>query len=591
MSARTTGALCGALGLAATALVTPSAHAATTSDTAVQTATSSSTQGSLPVGQASYPVPSDAIHVSPTGSDSASGASGVPLRTVAAALQKAGSGATIVLHAGIYHEADLKVPQGHKVTIQNAPGEAAWLDGARTVSGFTAQGSTWVKDGWNVHLDHSPTYTRGASDDGGTWWKFLNDTHPMAAHPDQVWVNGARQRQVASASQVTNGTFYVDEGNNRLVLGTNPNGAEVVAIDLADGLTVLGDGTTIRGIGLRNYGNAVPDMGALTLYARNVTLENVQVLNAASGGIGVFRSGATLNRVTVRDAGQIGIQGNEADGITMDRVTVTGANAEHFNPTPAAGAIKFTRSRGITLRNSQVTGADGNGVWVDESSYDLSLSSSTIADNTGRGVFVELSEKAVVVNNRIADNGGEQVRIGNSARVQLWNNVISGATIPVQIAQDARTASNTAYAVDTRRPSPDPEMTWLVKGTTIGNNVIQSTGSVSGLLMVEDYSKRFTGSGMVASDNGNVFSRAGGPCTWVVVWANRANNPKVYTQLGSFVQASGREGSSQYVNRAVSGRVVANDAGISSSTSVSVPSDVTSRAGVSAPSSTVGAWS
>lgn len=557
--------------------------------TVVATDVTSGDAGSVPVGQASYPVPGNALHVSPSGNDGASGQAGQPLRTLAAALQKVTSGQTIVLHGGSYHEADLKTPQDKSITIQNAPGEAAWLDGSRQVSGFQQQGSVWVKDGWDVALDASPTFDRGAPDNGGTWWKFVNDAHPMAAHPDQVWVNGQTLRQVASRGQVTAGTFFVDRGAHQLVVGTNPNGAQVQATDLADGLTVLGANTTVRGIGLRRYGNAVPDMGALTVYGTGFTAENVVVDHAATGGIGLYRSGAKLTKVTVADAGMLAVQGNEADNLTLDRMRITGANAEHFNATPAAGSIKVTRSRTVTVRNSVINGGDGNGVWADESSYDLAVVNSTIQGNTGRGIFVELSEKATIVGNRIVDNGGDQVRIADTANVQLWNNTITGSTVPVQLGQDKRNASTDAYAVDKRHPG----MSWVISGTTIGNNILQSSGKVTAMLMVEDWSKRFTGAQMVAANDGNVYSRAGGSATGLVVWANGGSDPKVAKSLDEVRSKTGRESRGQYAAQSVvDGRyTLRGDAGIDAGKAVAMPGDVAGRAGISAPGGVLGAWS
>ena len=40
---------------------------------------------------------------------------------------------------------------------------------------------------------------------------FVDPAHPMAARPDQVFVDGAALTQVATAAQVTVGTFAVDQ--------------------------------------------------------------------------------------------------------------------------------------------------------------------------------------------------------------------------------------------------------------------------------------------------------------------------------------------------------------------------------------------
>src|SRR5207302_10179693 len=112
---------------------------------------------------------SDAIVVSPSGSDTASGTSSAPLRTLAHAVRSAPSGATIVLRAGSYHES-VVIPSNKRLTVQAWPGEAVWLDGSVPVTGWTSSGGLWSKSGWDVKFDASPTYTRGAPDNTGANW-------------------------------------------------------------------------------------------------------------------------------------------------------------------------------------------------------------------------------------------------------------------------------------------------------------------------------------------------------------------------------------------------------------------------------------
>ena len=189
------------------------------------------------LGSTSYPVPASAIVVSPAGDDAANGSVAAPLRTLGKAIAIARTGATIVVRAGTYHES-VTIPSGRTVTIQNWPGEVVWFDGSDAVTGWVADGSTWRRDGWNVSFDHSPTYTRGASDNSADQWRFVNPQFPMAAHPDQVWVDGAPQAQVASAVEVGPGRFHKDDAGSRLRIGTDPSGHEVRASTLIRAMSI-----------------------------------------------------------------------------------------------------------------------------------------------------------------------------------------------------------------------------------------------------------------------------------------------------------------------------------------------------------------
>src|SRR5690606_35869192 len=74
-----------------------------------------------------YPVPKDALFVSPRGDDSAFGSKDAPLRTLKAAVRAAKAGQTIVLRAGTYREKVGLI--GKRLTIQPYPNERVWFKG------------------------------------------------------------------------------------------------------------------------------------------------------------------------------------------------------------------------------------------------------------------------------------------------------------------------------------------------------------------------------------------------------------------------------------------------------------------------------
>src|SRR3954468_9695703 len=164
--------------------------------------------GAAAPGSAKYAVPTGAVVVSPAGADAAAGTVSAPLRSVARAVAVAPSGATVVLRAGTYHE-DVTVPAGKRLTIQPYPGEAVWFDGSVPVRTWTSSGNAWVHDGWNVNLDATPCYSVGNCPSGAAN-QFVNPAAPMAAHPDQVFVDGKAQRQVGSVAELAPGAFFVD---------------------------------------------------------------------------------------------------------------------------------------------------------------------------------------------------------------------------------------------------------------------------------------------------------------------------------------------------------------------------------------------
>jgi hypothetical protein len=141
---------------------------------------------------------------------------------VTRALALAPAGGTVVLRAGTYHES--VVISSRQVTLQSYPHEAVWFDGTEAIIAWVQHGTTWRQDGLTQRFDASVGFNKGDVDGTAAGWQFVNPSYPMAAHPDQVYVDGAQLRQVQSRSAVTAGTFFLDESTSKLFIGSDPTG-------------------------------------------------------------------------------------------------------------------------------------------------------------------------------------------------------------------------------------------------------------------------------------------------------------------------------------------------------------------------------
>ena len=201
-----------------------------------------STGGAVDIRDTNYPIPAGAYFVAPKGSDSNMGKETTPWRTIAKAVAAAPSGSTIVIHGGTYREGSINLG-GKKLTLQPYPHEKVWLNGSLVVSNWVIDGTVWRSDGWlpQFALD-TPS-------------QAIHPNYPMASYRDMVFTNGKSLRQVASLSQVSAGTFYVDYTHHQLYIGDNPTGktveasAQAIALNIAYGA----DGTVVRGLGFEYY--------------------------------------------------------------------------------------------------------------------------------------------------------------------------------------------------------------------------------------------------------------------------------------------------------------------------------------------------
>ncbi|RFU40650.1 hypothetical protein DZF91_15955 [Actinomadura logoneensis] len=500
--------------------------------------------GSLPVGHTSYKVPHGAVIVAPNGGDRAAGTPSAPLRTLAAAIARARDGGTIVLRRGVYHES-VTVPEGRRLTIQAHPGEAVWLDGSSRMTGWRRSGAVWTV-GWTYHFDSSPSYTKGSEDGSHPAFRFLDPTYPMASHPEQVWVDGVAQRQVASAGEVRPGTFYVDEGRERLLLGSDPSGHEVRAATLQEAVTLRGAGSVLRGIGVRRYATSIPQLGSVKVLGANSTVENLTVTDSASTGLSVDAPHARLRRITSLRAGMLGMHANYADDLRMENVLARGNNTEHFRPAPVAGGIKITRSRKVAVVGGVVADNRGKGLWFDESVQNITATGLRVVRNTDHGLVLELCAQAVVADNVVGDNGADGLKINDTSEVRVWNNTLTRNGRDLHIIQDHRAddPSAPAHATgrDPRRP-PDRAMTWRIGRITIADNLIALGRPGSGcLLCVEDTTHLRAASQIGLTVNGNAYTRTrSGEPRVMVVWPTDRGDPKSYEDKNAFRDATGQE--------------------------------------------------
>lgn len=552
--------------------------------------------GAAAPGSVSYPVPSNAVFVATNGSDSNPGTKAKPLRSIERAVELSKANGTVVLRGGSYHQSVFVTPRTN-LTIQPYLDEEVWLDGAQAVSGWTASGSAWVKNGWTHFFDSSPTYTKGAPDGTQPGWQWLNPARPMAAHPDQVWIDGKALTQVGSRSAVKSGTFYVDRSAKQLVIGSNPTGKKVEASTLSKALTIRATGSEIRGIGVRRYATSVPEMGTVTADMPGITLTDITIIDNATTGFYTWATDVTLNRVTVARNGLLGAGASQADGLEVNEMLSAGNNAQGFNRAPVSGAFKVTRSRGVEVTSSSFINNQGQGPWFDESVYDITFTDNDVYGNSGYGVVIELSEKVVIANNLIARSGMPGLFITNSGNVNIWNNTISAnADRNISITQDERRASNVnTPGHDPRRPKPDPTVPWIVRNVVINNNVVDQT-SGDCVVCVNDWSREFSGAQMIAQSTGNIYHRASASATQhFAQWAAKSSGTARYSSFSAYKDAASRDAGS----RAVEGssvlssglKLLSTFTSSQSSYAAAIPSTVAVKSSLSQGTKLIGAQS
>lgn len=436
--------------------------------------------GSAPIGSTAYAIPAGAVFVSTSGSDFGDGSLSNPYLTIGKAVSAASSGQTIVIRGGVYNES-VTVPASKSLTIQSYPHEAVWLDGSKAVTSWTKTSTGWTTP-WNFFPSN---VIDGIADNP----RYVAPAYPLAARTDMAFDDGSQLTQVASASLVTTGTFAVDSGSGTVTVGSDPSGHEMRIANLSQAFFVQSPNTTIRGIGVRRYASTAATVGAVRFSNSGATVQNVDIEDTAYIGINVSNNAGTLDHITVKRAGQLGVGVNASYGFSITDSVVDENDYQHFKAAPVSGGLKITRSRGVTITGNVFDDNNSSGIWCDESCYDVTVANNQLSNNTDDGISIELSQKVVIANNTVQGSGAD-INIIDTGDVQIMNNSLGSATtFAIRLAQDSRTADQTSVpGHDPRQPVPDPTVPWITKGVKIENNAFGTSGNgyqIYGLDMVD----------------------------------------------------------------------------------------------------------
>jgi mannuronan 5-epimerase len=488
---------------------------------------------SAPLSDTAYSIPSGAIVVSNGGSDANPGTLARPKRTLTAALGKVASGGTIVMRGGTYRESPGTI--GKRVTIQPYPHEKVWVKGSAVVTGWSYSGGAYVHGSWNPNLCRS-CYPGAA----------IDPRYPMAGQPDQVFMNGAPQRQVSSRSAVKPGTFWFDRSNHKLWVGTNPAGRTVEGTVFTRALQFSGSaaGSTVRGIGFAHYGAHYNfDVPAMVIAnAKNVTFVKDTFAWSATRGLSVLTQGAVVTDNRFMDNGANGFHANAASGLDFERNVLAYNNFEQFSIQPSASAsiaaAKITSSSNMVIRRNIAVGNWSNGIWLDVSCAHSVVASNTVVRNAGHGIAVELSGYIVVAGNIAASNGRLGIKLSGANDIAAWNNTVANnGWSAFGIYEDPRS-----------NPNPSTGATWNTARVQLVNNVIEGpSGSKGPVLESFDASSpnHTTTQGMLSMDTRNLWSRPSSTAPrFMASWQVSLSTTATYGTLHNLQLAVKREATS-----------------------------------------------
>jgi parallel beta-helix repeat protein len=201
----------------------------------------------------------------------------------------------------------------------------------------------------------------------------------------------------------------------------------------------------------RQVGAISPDRAATGWVVRNVSaLRNYWAGLEAANGMKIL--GGHYN-----DNDQLGISGNAATGVVLDGLdgdptTFDGPEMArnhtlHDSCEYEAGGIKWDAGQ-LTIRNAHVHDNDCRGMWADINAHDALIENNLVENNRDEGIYYEISESAVIRDNRIYGNGAGGGRswywaggitVASSFNVEVYGNRLSGNYNGITGTQQTRT--------------------------------------------------------------------------------------------------------------------------------------------------------
>ena len=374
-----------------------------------------------------------------SGSDSNSGSSSSPLKTIQAAVHKANTnnqksiGTKIIVNAGVYRETVSIAPvtgmTSAPLTIQAATAGTAIISASDVLTGWSAdpQYSGAYVANW------TPTQTTCALPSG---WPAVQ---PIVLHTEILFVNGVAMTQVLAYSDLKPGTFFVRASDGTVHMwppaNLDPSSATVEVGTRTKTMSVVGrSNIVLRGLVFEHANSCINTSGATITTSTNVLVDAVQSNWNNWGGLGVFSS----SKVTVQNSvgsynGGLGFQG------TRDQTILYSNNETDYNNWRgaqgtlydwASGGAKLFQMRTTTVQGHSSYNNQAQGLWFDTDNQNITIDNATLVGSYNAGLQLERNQGPITLENSHLCSSGKGLNVLTTQGLTVKNNVFynNGAT-------------------------------------------------------------------------------------------------------------------------------------------------------------------
>ncbi len=404
--------------------------------------------------------------VAPTGSDAGPGTAARPFQNINKAAQVAGAGDTVIVQAGIYHEA---------VSLRKSGTSTAPIKFVAQPAGSVVVSGADEVTGWARVPGDAPIYSVPWDHIFAIDW---HDGKPIENHPEDAPLWGRAEQVIADGKQLLPslgldgltkdwqahvtapsagggltvpsplrklggpflGQFAVDTAQKMLYVwmadGSDPDRHQMQAATRAQtfGVNPWEDKAGVQYVQVRGfvfrYGASFPQRAAVWLHGAHNVMEDCVIEQMAGSGVAVA---GTLRGCVVRGCGQTGGCAS-GPGFVNENDLWEGNCWKPINRGWDAGGVKIAVTQGGLFRHCLFRGNGGPGLWFDIDVHDVRVTQCVFQDNEGSGLFVEISR-----DNQIDHN----LSVGNAVGLVGGGGSWADSGITLAESENCRVTNNT----------------------------------------------------------------------------------------------------------------------------------------------------
>jgi len=313
-------------------------------------------------------------------------------------------GTTFVFGPGVHRLQQIIPRTGDR--FLGAPG--ARLNGALILTRPSRIGGGFVFDGVT---QHSQAERHGE----------CQPAYPHCDRPLALFLDDQPLRAVARLEDVAPGSWFFDEARRRIHLADDPSGriAELTHTPFAFGGNA--QDVTIENLTVEKYASG-NQAGAINHRGAGIgwTVRNNDVLRNYGYGIAMgARNRAIGNRANHN--GQLGIGGGTASGMLVEGNEIAFNAWNGVDCDWECGGAKWGAVTDLVLRGNHVHNNGGVGLWTDDGCSSVLFADNLIEQNARAGISHEISQRAVIRNNRVIGNGTRRFTWGWDGQIQIQN--------------------------------------------------------------------------------------------------------------------------------------------------------------------------